>query len=61
MQAVVKVAFTDKTNMADVYYPGDTFEGSEERVSELIASGHVEAAAEKPKQPRRRKAATKEG
>lgn len=43
MMALVKVAFTDKTNMVDVYYPGDQFEGSEERVNELINSGHVVA------------------
>ena len=37
--------------MADVYYPGDVFEGTDERVNELIASGHVEAV----KTTRRRK------
>lgn len=66
--AKVKVAFTDKENMTDVYYVGDVFEGSEERINELIASGHVEATvdekpkAEKPKAaPHRRKpAAAKE-
>lgn len=66
MKALVKVAFTDKTNMVDVYYPDDVFEGSEERVNELIGGGYVvaaetETAEEKPKQTRRRKAATKEG
>ena len=43
MKALVKVAFTDKENMVDVYYPNDVFEGSEERVNELINSGHVVA------------------
>ncbi len=53
-KAIVKVAFTDKENMTDVYYVGDVFEGSEERINELIASGHVEMQAAR----RRRKATT---
>lgn len=52
------IAFTDRENMSDVYFPGDMFEGTDERVNELIESGHVEAI--KPKTTRRRKAAPKE-
>ena len=54
MRGVVKVAFTDKENMSDVYYEGDVFRGSEERVNELVASGHVEIMAEQPDEKPRR-------
>lgn len=57
MRGVVKVAFTDKENMTDVYYEGDVFEGSEERINELMASGHIEKADEQPKRGRKPKAA----
>lgn len=62
MKATVKTAFTDRENMSDVYYPGDVFEGTEERVNELAAGGYVEAVEAKPKPARRRKttATTKE-
>ena len=60
MKAVVKVAFTDKTNMSDVYYAGDTFEGSEKRIEELTISGHVEPMNEAPKSTRKRKVTAKE-
>lgn len=58
MKANVKAAFTDRENMSDVYYPGDVFEGSDERVNELAAGGYVEAVEAKPKPARRRKTAT---
>ena len=57
MKAIVKVAFTDKENMSSVYYAGDVFEGSEERIKELTISGHVEPPAEAPKPTRKRKPA----
>lgn len=41
MKARVVVPFTDKTTMADVYQVGDTFEGTKERVSELVTGGYV--------------------
>ena len=44
--------------MEKTYYVGDTFEGSDERVEELIAGGYVEKIAEAAKKPtRQRKAA----
>lgn len=42
IKARVIVAFTDKNDMSSVYQIGDTFEGTQERVNELITSGHVE-------------------
>lgn len=42
IKARVIVAFTDKNDMSTVYSVGDTFEGTTERVNELIISGHVE-------------------
>jgi hypothetical protein len=51
MKAKVLIAFTDRENMADVYYPGDVFVGTEKRVNELVTSGHVEVV----KTTRRRK------
>ena len=47
MEAKVIVAFTDKNDYSRVYNVGDTFKGSDERVAELVASGHVEAISEK--------------
>lgn len=61
MRARVKVAFTDKENMTDVYYPGDMFEGSEERVNELIGSGHVETVDESTQTVDEPKAAPRRG
>ena len=55
MKATVKIAFTDKENMTDVYFPGDVFEGTAERVNELAESGHVEVI-----KPTRRRKTTKE-
>ena len=43
IKARVIVAFTDKNDMSSVYQVGDTIEGTQERVNELIASGHAEA------------------
>ena len=46
MKALVIRAFTDKTNMADVYHEGDTFNGSAERIRELANAGYVEQVDE---------------
>lgn len=41
VKAQVIADFTDRENFANVYHIGDAFEGTQERVDELIASGHV--------------------
>jgi hypothetical protein len=56
--ARVIVDFRDREHMEKTYYVGDMFEGSDERVEELIAGGYVEKIAEAAKKPtRQRKAA----
>lgn len=60
VKARVIVAFTDKTNFNDVYREGDTFEGTEERVNELVCGGYVVKADDPKAVPRKRKAPQKE-
>jgi len=61
VKARVTVAFTDKNNLMNAYSVGDTFEGIEERVSELANGGYVEKIDEPKTAPRKRKAPQKEG
>lgn len=42
IKARVIVAFTDKNDMSSVYQIGDMFEGTQERVNELVTGGYVE-------------------
>ena len=60
MKATVIIPFTDKEHMDNVYYQGDTFEGSEERINELVNSGHVKVDETEKKPTRRRTAKAKE-
>lgn len=53
IKARVLVAFTDRENIMNVYQVGDTFEGTAERVDELIADGYVEAAESAKKEPKK--------
>jgi len=61
VKARVTVAFTDKNNLMNAYSVGDTFEGIEERVSELANGGYVEKIDEPKTAPDMRKAPQKEG
>ena len=55
VKARVIVAFTDKNNLMNAYSAGDTFEGTEERVSELADGGDVKQVDEPKAAPRKRK------
>lgn len=60
MKALVIQAFTDKETMTDVYHEGDTFEGNEERINELVIGGYVQLVDDTEKPTKRRAAKAKE-
>ena len=46
-KAKVIAAFNDRENPAETYQVGDTFEGTEERINELVYGGYLAPVEEK--------------
>jgi hypothetical protein len=59
MKAKVIKPFFDLSNPSDVYAVGDTFEGTDERVAELIGKGFCEPLEPEPDPEPKKKPASK--